>query len=573
MLKELTLIKRIYGEEMMKFCRKEFSTILEKEGLLLHTLETNFNRSRFLYEDIVKANKLNNFSWYIKSKTILKKNFEKAANFTPEELLKKEGYTLYKCNTKEEIEQFTKYYTNREMLCTFRQNRLDTHYVYFAVKDNASEIKRKDFKNPQRQDEYGTSVLSIQFSKGEINDVSIICRYNHTVLNPGGTFSNNLDYIVPGLTASFKKHENMVQKEKEDLKLRGYIKGPDKKFYKSEYHLNEIFYCENNIIIDGDVIVRLPKEKYLLMDYIIIDLQNKKIIKYNEKLKKVYGENQTKQEVKEKSIKPLEDAFFETTDQMELINIVNEEEIKIITLKTKGKDDIIIKLNKRGNIISIKDPNITHVKSSYLSYLVSLEEIDLENAKQIDHDFLSETSKITKLNLPNTEIIGDNFLRNAINIKKINLPKAIQIGNNFIMQGNLVSEVYLPKVKKIGFNFIALNWNIKILILENLEYAGESFLMYNKSLKEIYAPNLIEAGARFLYSNRDLIYIYSPKLIKVGIEFMFYNEKIESIFMPKLKTKPQGFMQNLYNHQNLENFYNRGMLPNIKIKTKRRFIL
>ena len=30
---------------------------------------------------------------------------------------------------------------------------------------DVADIKREDFKNPTRQDEYGTSVISIQFNK------------------------------------------------------------------------------------------------------------------------------------------------------------------------------------------------------------------------------------------------------------------------------------------------------------------------------------------------------------------------------------------------------------------------
>ena len=35
------------------------------------------------------------------------------------------------------------------------------------------EIKREDFTEPMRQDKYGTSVISIQFTRGDINTLSI----------------------------------------------------------------------------------------------------------------------------------------------------------------------------------------------------------------------------------------------------------------------------------------------------------------------------------------------------------------------------------------------------------------
>ena len=50
---DLINIKDKYGEGMMHLCRKNFSTILETEGLLFELLSSHFAYSRFLYDDIV----------------------------------------------------------------------------------------------------------------------------------------------------------------------------------------------------------------------------------------------------------------------------------------------------------------------------------------------------------------------------------------------------------------------------------------------------------------------------------------------------------------------------------------
>ena len=55
-----------------------------------------------------------------------------------------------------------------------------------------SRIRSENFKKPIREDEYGTSVMSIQFTKDEAHTLSIKNRYNHSVVNPDATFSNNL---------------------------------------------------------------------------------------------------------------------------------------------------------------------------------------------------------------------------------------------------------------------------------------------------------------------------------------------------------------------------------------------
>lgn len=85
---------------------------------------------------------------------------------TPFALLKKAGYTAYYADTLEKQNAIQKHYADYEKLCTFRDNhRFENYYIINAVKDNVQDINREDFPNPEREDEYGTSVLSIQMLK------------------------------------------------------------------------------------------------------------------------------------------------------------------------------------------------------------------------------------------------------------------------------------------------------------------------------------------------------------------------------------------------------------------------
>ena len=163
-------------------------------------------KERIFYEDLVAKNRVEQFKNALYG--IL--NFEKTESYdiqeTPEELMKKAGYTLYKCETNEDILKFKKYYAKGEELCTFNDSqRINNYTVFWAVKDDVDRIKRENFSQPRRQDEYGTSVISIQFSKGLESTLSIKNRYNHTVEYCDSTFSNDLENIQAGLTDSFKK--------------------------------------------------------------------------------------------------------------------------------------------------------------------------------------------------------------------------------------------------------------------------------------------------------------------------------------------------------------------------------
>ena len=202
---DLKIIKDNYGERMMHLCRELFPTLLEKEGLLSSLILKKFNPSRFLYEDIIENKLVYDFKNYIYNLVDVEKKEIIQTHKTPRELLSEAGYDFYECKTEEEIQSFKKYYETDEELCTFNGGRLDRCYVFWAVKKDVDDIKRKDYKHPIRDDKYGTSVMSIQFTKGNINTLSIKNRYNHTVNNPDATLSNNLENIIPGLTESFEK--------------------------------------------------------------------------------------------------------------------------------------------------------------------------------------------------------------------------------------------------------------------------------------------------------------------------------------------------------------------------------
>lgn len=249
---DLEIIKKKYGEKMMHLCRSLFPTILENPGVLSKLMLDNFDPSRFLYDDIIENNMEDEFKNYIYSLENEEENVEQVDK-APEELLDEAGYILYECKTEEEIQSFKKYYSKNEELCTFNGGRLNKCHVFFAVKKNVEEIKRENFTNPKREDEYGTSVISIQFSRGSVNTLSIKNRYNHRVFNPDATFSNNLENIIPGLTESFEKHYNLSvnQNQNNGFEIPGYVKANDGKYYKYNYEINNIYYCPNNIVIDN----------------------------------------------------------------------------------------------------------------------------------------------------------------------------------------------------------------------------------------------------------------------------------------------------------------------------------
>lgn len=455
MNEDLKIIKKKFGEDMMHLCRKLFPTILEKDNNELSTiLLQSFYPNKSLCQDIISNNLTTEFRNYIlrtQSINIEKKNVDK----TPKELLKQAHYTLYECHTEEEIQSFVKYYQPKEKLCTFRTNRLNDCYVFFAVKDNVNDIKREDFKCPKRQDEYGTSVISIQFTRDPTHMLSIKNRYNHTVPNPDATFSNNLDNIIPGLTLSFEKYYDLKQKYINSyLDISNYVLASDGKLYKYNYEINNIYYCSDNIIIDNYKVKKYPKEKYIVTDYFLIDLVNKTINLYDNNLK---------------------DTFTSTISSMKNIVINNTNEGKRVVLSLVEGRDIVLLLDKDNKLISIEDENIKKIPSTYLllnKYLVSM-------------------------SVPNVKTIGDNVLYANKDMVNINIPKVKDIGNRFLYHNTVMKKLELPCIKTIGNAFMYLNSSLRSISIPNLEQVGNGFLYINSSIEELSIP-------KFDYENNYL---------------------------------------------------------------------
>lgn len=506
MINDLKLIKNKYGENMMHLCRECFPTILETPGLLFELLSSNFAYNKFLYDDIIKENKKQNFKNYIYSLINVEPK-EIVVNKSPEELLDETGYILYECKTEKDIQRFKKYYYRNEKLCTFNGGRLNDCYVFFAIKKNVDEIRRENFISPERQDDYGVSVISIQFSKGEKNTVSIKNRYNHTVNNPDATFNNNLDNIIEGLTKSFetKYNLNITKRKGIDFELKNYVMANDGKYYKYLYEINNIYYCINNIIIDNYKVINQfqEKEKYIVFDYFILDLENKTIKLYDEKIS---------------------DSFLSCFKNINKIEVKNERDSKnkIIYLYSDDKKAQIIKLNYKNQLVYYKNDYVYRIENNFLYHNKTLKEIEILNVVEIEK----------------------NFLRYNECLKNLSFPQIMKIGDNFCLMNKIIESLYFPKLESVGRDFLYCNSNLLKLNLPNLKIAGNSFLRLNLDLYELNLPNLMYVDNDFLYKNNKLLKLDLPSLISVYCDFMCENNSVNEINLPKLETVSAYFLQN-----------------------------
>ena len=582
---DLKFLKKHYGEKFARFCRTNFPTALETEGLLSNLISKKFAPSRALYEDIIcNPDAVSRFKGYINFR-VRRTSTQIDTKKTPEELMSEAGYILYpECRTYGEIYEFQKYYALGEELCTFHADRLETCRVWFAVKKDVDDIRREDFKNPERQDRYGTSVISIQFTKNTPITLSIKNRYNHTVKNPDATFSNDLENIIPGLTSAFEQTYNMdlsYVKGEDILYMDDYTPDENGTLYKVNVDNGREYFCENNIVIDSHGhVIKYDKSRYILMDDYIVDLQQKTIKNYAKKY----------------------DAFLNSLGEVKDVRVSrNIEGNKVVIVTPKNGEDIFITLNDRNGIIGLENNNVEVIGDDFLSYNKTLKYLKMDNLKVVGHSFLYSNEALGSLTLNNLERcatnflclnkilsefhaeklefagcyfldrnlglksltlnslkkasesflqlnedleyfeaqnltdIEDFFLRNNTKLKKLKLNNVRNIGTYFLEHNEILEELEMQSLSKTSLYFLCRNKNLKVLKADSLEETDLGFLMDNTELEEISLKNLRKVRSYFLRSNVKLKKAYFPNLVETDYEFLYRNNSLEEINLDSLK--------------------------------------
>ena len=507
---DLLIIKKKYGEEMAHFCREHFATLLETEGLLSSLLLEHFDPNRELYNDLKENDLLSDFVQYIYS-FVEEKQVFKNVDKTPEELLNSVGYDLYECKTERDIQSFKKYYAKGEELCTFRGGRLETDYVFFAVKKNVDSIKRENFEDPERQDEYGTSVISIQFDR-KTNQVSIKNRYN-PVVNPDSTFGNNLDNIVEGLTDAFEKVYGFKQENIQRFEIPYYVM-VNGKYYKYNYEINNNYYCTKNIFIKQNKVITYEKERYILFDYYLLDMKEKKIIYLDE---------------------DIDDSFIETIGTIQKVEIEKENNNKKIIIENENAQKQEIIINHNNQMISYKNNEVKEVGGNFCYLNETLNNLSVSKLEKIKEGFLCSNLSLEEINLPNAEVIGDFFLYSNEIIKKVCLPKARMIHNYFCDKNRVLNELYLPNAKTIGNNFCTCNKALTKLCLPSVEMIGNNFCASNEILTELSLPNVKMIGKSFCECNKTLEILILPNTYYIERYFLLQNQSLKVFEAPKLR--------------------------------------
>ena len=536
---ELAKIKKIYGENFAKLCRSLFPTILEEEGKLLEVLQAKFAPTRSLYEDLASQNKIHEFKYYIYHEAGIRPAKIVDIKERPEKLMAKAGYKLYRCKTNRDIDHFKKYYNYDELLCTFTDPaRISTHHVFFAVKKGAERLRRQDFLHPRREDEYGTSVISIQFNKAD-NDVSIKNRYNHSVDNPDSTFYNDLENIIPGLTSSFAKYyglDPVVDYGRYSFfTLDGYVFDENKQRHKYNQKFGEIYFCENNIVINDGEVVEYDRSRYELVDCYLIDRSQKTI----------------------KSLL-VDDSFVNGFGEIEKIDVEKADHGgKKITITFDGGKKAYITTNRTNAIVAYENEHITKVGDAFMKRNTQLRSLSLPNVEEVKDGFCTNAKKLTNLQMPKLKSTGNGFMTNNNGLKVVDLPELKFVGRSFMQHAVDVEELILPRLEVADDKFMGNNKGLTELSLPSLRIAGNDFLAHNNKIASVSLPSLVEAMTGFMRFNQSLTEISLPKIKNIGSGFFHHGRQVRYAYLPELESVGADF---LHDTEKLEEI----VVPNIR---------
>lgn len=508
----------------MVYCRSSFSSILEVPGLLSKLIIDNFYPSFDLYNDLVSNNKLIEFEDYIYNISGIKFDVGSVDTvLSPREIFDKLGYDFYECKSEDDINKFKKYYFKGEELCTFLSNRLSRCYVFWVVKRNALELNREDYVSPRREDEYGTSVMSIQFDRSKYNRLSIKNRYNDTINNPDATYGNNLDNIYPGLTRSFYNTYGLLSRNSLECNfdMNSYVYCS--KFYKYNYCYNGIYYCTDNIIIDNGKVIEYPKEKYVVFDYYILDLVNKKLSCYDSSI---------------------DDSLMGVVGSIVSIKIYNDKVkmCKYINIINDREEEFRFVLSRDNKLIGIENNTCEVLPDRFMIMNRYLKELCLYNLSSVGNDVLYSNTDLEYMKCDGVLSIGDDFLRSNIKLSFVVLPCCKRIGSCFLSSNRILSNVVIPNVEVIGKNFMFSNIFLSSIECNSLRYLDSNFLYNNDSIRFIKFDSLVRVGNYFMFNNKKLTDISFDSLEVIGDNFLMNNLNVSMVNLPRVKYIGKYFM-------------------------------
>ena len=484
MKEDFLWIKKFYGEHIAKLCREIVPELFEEPSLVPRLLQVCFAPHTELYQDMLSLGKYN-IRNYMYSRLDRKEELFSTPK-SAKELLADAGYRLFVCSCPDDISTFRSCYDPEELLCTFKdgvENRFKDAYYFFLAKDNAFSLRREDFKNPQRDDEYSKSLICLQIDRVNHN-IKMCSRYNHTVDFADSMYSNNLDNIVPGLRYAMQRDFNIKISQREcvdfaEMHKLNYVEfGPYRTMYKYNEHLNNKYYCPNNVVLDEDKAVVVDKATTTLLDYYVLDYKNHEMYSYDDTLKDCYHHKKFKK-----------------------CDLLSDEKYDTYKITFEDDNELYLMSDKMHRIVAVTDNDSGDVGDNYFGFCHHIVEVNMNKVHTAGDNFVGSSSALRNINAPYFEQVGDDFAAYSSRVKYINFDYLKSCGDSFFQCNIAATEVVLPDLIHMGGFAFAQNTIINRVVLPNAEYLGPECFGWCTGVQELYTPKLIDTGGDCFFSD------------------------------------------------------------------------
>ena len=465
--------------------------------------------------------------------SLLAVNDDIPAAGNPFDLLKQAGYNAFTADTLKKQNSIKNYFAKGELLCTFGDAaRHKKFHIVHAIKEGADKIQRADFNGREsRQDEYGTSVISIQMMK-KGGFISIKNRYNHAVDNCDNTFNSNPDNIIQGLSTALKDHFNVDFSASKIAMPEGYALFNKQIF---EYHTedNNIYYGDGAWVDEGEIKTVNKSAGDAMFDGFIFDNKTKTLKKiangldnFADDFNRYYGGNK---------------GLYVKDGNLMLGN-----DVLIGAEKSRIKTLYLPELLTVGNYFLVHAYALTHFKANsltvvgdnFLNNAPALIDIEANSLTKVGDNFLFNVTALTHFKSNSLIIAGDNFLRFAPLLIYFEANSLTTTGHGFLRDTHVLKYFKANSLIKTGHDFLRYPSELRHFEANSLTITGDNFLYLADVLIHFEANNLIKAGSNFLYDAPALKHLNAPELINIDLGSFANSLSLEVINIPPVKNLP-----------------------------------
>lgn len=462
---------------------------------------------------------------------------EMAVHMDPIKLLDRAGYNAYVVHNLAEQNAIEKYFARGEELCTFHDpHRFEKYYIINAVRKDVDNIRRADFKNPKREDEYGTSVISIQVLKTG-GFISIKNRYNHTVENPDNTLNSNPDNIIPGLADAIKHHFNVdFASHHVDLPINYTTMNNQILKYNLEVentYIGPDFYARDGRVFD------INKDYEIILDTIVFN-------------------------TKTKEFKSIAHADGDWQMISALSTAINGQKVKIQNADDDTKiliagDTPIVTL-QNGQILSLNLPNVREIGNYFAldcQKLTSvsmpdletmgtncfqfntLEHVNMPKLREIGEMSFYQCRNLQEINLPQVQKMGSFCFTGVYQLKNVNMPQLRYVGDHMFHTAPALTVLDLPNLQRMGQNCVMIA-QLKTVNLPQLQSVDNNCFVNDCGVTELDLPNLQHMGNVVFCDAPQLRSVNAPKLQNMGAFCFRASQNVTHVYMPQLQHISQG---------------------------------